>query len=170
MQTKNIFKLIAEIPKRYYTQLVVDSKPKKSSWIKGHINKQKQMFAMCIKRTINVVTTDVRATPLKRHGRGGGKSPWPPRTKLGFFQPLAKNGYFPYPPSDTKQDFFTLLGHVFFLGPTDSFVQFYPPQDKNLQFFTPWSKTMIFSTPLRQGDLTPWPSDKKAISSSLLLF
>jgi len=65
---------------------------------------------------LNVQKT-IRAILLKKQGKENLRDP------LGqywnFFNPLAKNGYFPYP----KQEFFTPSDN-FCCDPPDSFVQF----------------------------------------------
>jgi len=78
----------------------------------------------------------LRAIPLKNR-RGGGKSSWPPRTKLEFVQPPGQNGYFPYPPRTQNSP--------------DSFVQFYPPQrvftDDFTSFLSIWPPSDSFFHP-----------------------
>jgi len=83
-----------------------------------------------------------------------------------FFNPLAKNGYFPYPPWTQNRIFFYPPRIFFFwpsliLPPSDIFSTILPPSDiiswdhprtKNCSFLPPRSKTRIFSTPLGHGD------------------
>jgi len=63
-----------------------------------------------------------------------------PSDKIGILSTPEQKRVFSLPPSDTKQDFFTPLGHVFSCDPPDSFVQFYPP----------WTVFYTHFTPLRQ--------------------
>jgi len=100
------------------------------------------------------------AIPLKNR-RGEGNSPWPPRTKLGFFNPLDKKKL------EHKTGFFIPLGHVFscnppgqfcpILNPSDSFSrQFYPARTIFCQFyplFTPLGQFIL--TILPPSDIFP---------------
>jgi len=106
-----------------------------------------------------------RAIPLKKQ-EGWGKSPWPPRTKLGFFSPPGPKRVFSLPPLGHKTGFFTPLGHVFFFWPPpDSFVQFYPlrqfsppifpPSDSFLSILPPWTAFFTHFTRLVQLFLLP---------------
>jgi len=90
-----------------------------------------------------------------------------------FFNPLAKNRYFPYPPRTQNRIF---LSDIFLsiLPPSDSFFNdcsplghffnnftplghffFRPPSDKKCSFLPPRSKTRIFSTPPRTWRFDP---------------
>jgi len=79
-------------------------------------------------RAVYVYYSVLRAIPLKNQ-KGGRKISLTPSDKIRIFQPPGQKRVFSLPPSDTKQDFFTLLGHVLFLWPPRQFCPILPPSD-----------------------------------------
>jgi len=59
----------------------------------------------------------LRAIPLKKQEGGEEILRDPLRTKLGFFNPLDKNGYFPYPPRTQKRIFLPPRTYFFLVTP-----------------------------------------------------
>jgi len=107
---------------------------------------------------IFALKTKLRAIALKKKQGGGKNSPWPPRTKLGFFQPTRQKRVFSLPPQ-TQNSLFSPLGHVCFLVPPQTVLsnpvfpaKFYPLWDSFLSILPP-PRTAFFSHFTRLGQL-----------------